>query len=80
MKKIFVTGLQADFDPEKLKERMAHFGSVIRVEKHSEGDSEQPWAIVEMDLDLIQAKQVAQRIDGIYYIDRFIGAHVMSRD
>jgi hypothetical protein len=22
MKKIFVTGLQADFDPEKLKERM----------------------------------------------------------
>lgn len=80
MKKILLTGLQADFDPEKLKERMAQFGPVVRVEKKSEGDPEKPWAIVEMDLDFIQAEQVAQRIDGIFYIDRFIGAHVMSRD
>lgn len=80
MKKILITGLQAGFDPENLKERMSHFGPVVRVDKHSDADPEQPWAIVEMDVGLIQAQQIAERINGIFYVDRFIKAHVVSRD
>ena len=78
MKKILLTGLPAAVDTELLKERMAHFGPVIQITKIDEGDPDRPWVVVEMDLDLIEAQEAARRIDGIYYLDRFIGAHVLT--
>jgi hypothetical protein len=78
MKKILLTGLPAAVDTELLKERMTHFGPVIQVSKIDEGDPDRPWVVVEMDLDLIEAQEAARRIDGIYYLDRFIGAHVLT--
>lgn len=80
MKKILLTGLPATVDPERLKARLETFGPVIDVNVILDGNPEQPWVIVEMDLDLVAAQAVAQRIDGIYYIDRFLGAHVMTHD
>jgi len=80
VKKILLTGLPPDVDPDKLKERMAQFGPVLRIDIITEGDAGNPWVIVEMDLELVAAQAIAQRIDGIYYIDRFIGAHVMTHD
>ncbi len=80
MNKILLSGLPATVDPDRLKERLKPFGPVVRISKITDGDPAQPWVIVEMDLDLVAAQTVAQRIDGIYYIDRFIGAHVMSHD
>lgn len=59
---------------------MEYFGPVIQVSKIVEGDADQPWVIVEMDLDPVRLQEVAQRIDGIYYIDRFITAHVLTYD
>lgn len=80
MKKILLTGLPAAVDPDRLKERLEPFGPVINIRKITEGDPDQPWVIVEMDLELAAAQAVAQRIDGIYYMERFIGAHVMTHD
>lgn len=80
VKKILLTGLPATVDPERLKARLEAFGQVIRVNVIVDGAPEQPWVIVEMDLDLAATQAVARRIDGIYYIDRFIGAHVMTHD
>ena len=80
MKKILLTGLPAHVSPDRLKERLSQFGPVEHVNLITESDPDQPWVIVEMDLDLAAAQAVAQRIDGIYYIDRFIGAHVMTHD
>lgn len=78
--KILISGLQADFSPERLSERMAHFGPVLGVEVVRDGDPDKPWALVEMDLDASAATEVARRIDGIYFIDRFIHARVMLHD
>lgn len=78
--KILLTGLQRDFDPDALRDRMTKFGHVINVLAVRDGDPEQPWAIVDMALDVASATEVARRIDGIYYIDRFIHARVMLHD
>lgn len=80
MKKILLTGLPATVDPDRLKERLAPFGPVVGIHLIAEGDPDRPWVVVEMDLDLVAAQAVARRIDGIYYNDRFIGAHVMTHD
>lgn len=80
VKKILLTGLPAAVDPERLKERLSPFGPIVSITKITDGDPDQPWVIVEMDLELVAAQAVAQRIDGIYYNDRFIGAHVMTHD
>lgn len=78
--KILLTGLQRDFDPDALRDRMTKFGRVVGVQAVRDGDPEQPWAIVDMALDVASATEVARRIDGIYYIDRFIHARVMLHD
>ena len=78
--KILLSGLQQDFDLETLRERMTKFGPVLDVQVVRDGDPEQPWAIVDMDLGAAGATRVARRIDGIYYIDRFIHARVMLHD
>ena len=49
--KILLTGLQRDFDPDALRDRMAKFGHVIGVQTVRDGDPEQPWAIVDMAPD-----------------------------
>lgn len=76
--KILLTGLQRDFDPEALRERMSHFGHVVDVQPVRDGDLERPWAIVDMAINVAEATKVVRRIDGIYYIDRFIHAQVMT--
>lgn len=80
MKKILLTGLPAAVDPDRLRERLAPFGPIVRITKFTDGDQDLPWVIIEMDLDLVAAQAVARRIDGIYYNDRFINAHVMNHD
>lgn len=80
MKKILLTGLPANVDFDRLKERLAAFGPVVHINLIADGDPDQPWFIIEMELDLAAAQAVAQRIDGIYYNDRFIGAHVITHD
>jgi hypothetical protein len=77
--KILLSGLQRDFDPATLRDRMTEFGPVVDVQAVRDGDPDQPWAIVDMALGLADATEVARRIDGIYYIDRFIHARVMLR-
>jgi hypothetical protein len=77
--KIVLSGLQPDFDLESLRDRMTKFGPVTDIQAVRDGDPDQPWAIVDMALDVAEATEVARRIDGIYYIDRFIHAHVMLR-
>lgn len=75
--KILLTGLQPDFDPLALRERMAQFGPVVDVQTVRDGDPQQPWAVVEMALGVAEATEVARRIDGIHHVDRFIRARVM---
>lgn len=75
--KIQLTGLQPDFDAVALRECMAQFGPVVDVPAVSDGDPQQPWAIVEMALGVTEATEVARRIDGIHHVDRFIRARVM---
>lgn len=77
--KILLTGLQPGFDLEALRKRMAQFGPVTEVQAVEEGDPERPWAIVDMAVGTAEATEIARRIDGIYHVDRFIGAHVMFR-
>lgn len=78
--KILLTGLQPDFDPDALRERMSKLGHVVGVQVVRDGDPQQPWALVDMAMDAASATEVARRIDGIYYIDRFIHARVMLHD
>jgi len=75
--KIILTGLHEDADIEKLRERMSHFGPVIDIQAVRDGDPDKPWFIVDMDVDVGEATNVARRIDGIYYNDRFLHARVM---
>jgi hypothetical protein len=75
--KILLTGLQPDFDLVALRERMCHFGPVVDIQVVRDGDPQQPWAVVEMALGVAEATEVARRIDGIHYVDRFIRARVM---
>ncbi len=75
--KIVLSGLQPDFSIDALRERMTHFGPVLDVQPVREGNPDQPWAIVEMDLGVAQATEVARRIDGTFFIDRFIRARVL---
>lgn len=75
--KIILSGLQPDFDIERLRERLSKFGPVLGIQVVREGDPDKPWAIVDMDLGVAAATEMARRIDGIYYIDRFIRARVM---
>jgi len=78
--KIVLTGLQRDFDLENLRDRMTKFGPVVDIQAVRDGDPDRPWAIVDMALGVAEATEVARRIDGIYYIDRFIHARVMLHD
>jgi len=78
--KILLTGLQRDFDVDDLRGRMSRFGHVIDIQVVRDGDPEQPWALVEMALNVAVGTEVARRIDGIYHIDRFIHARVMLHD
>jgi hypothetical protein len=78
--KILLTGLQPDFDLANLRERMTHFGPVVDVQPVRDGDPDHPWAIVEMAIGVAEAHEIARRIDGIYYVDRFIRATVMRDD
>ncbi len=75
--KIVLSGLQRDFDLETLRDRMTRFGPVVDIQAVRDGDPEHPWAVVEMAIDAAEATEIARRIDGIYYIDRFIRARVM---
>lgn len=75
--KILLTGLQPGFDLDVLRERMSHFGPVVGVQSVHDGDPQHPWAVVEMALGVAEATEVARRIDGIHYVDRFIRARVM---
>lgn len=75
--KIVLSGLQRDFDLDSLRERMSKFGPVHDIQVVTEGDPENPWAIVDMALSVAEATEVARRIDGIYYKDRFVRARVM---
>ena len=75
--KLILSGLGPETDLEKLRERMRHFGPVLGVEPIHEGDLERPWFIVELDLSPGAATEVARRIDGIYFNDRFVHASVM---
>jgi hypothetical protein len=77
--RIFITGLPASVDTERLRDRLSELGPVISVSIIREGDEQQPWVVAEMDLGPVEATAVARRIDGIYYAGRFIKAHVMSR-
>ena len=78
--KILLSGLQRDFDVETLRDRMSKFGHVIDIQVVRDGDPEQPWAVVEMALNVAEGTEVARRIDGIYHIDRFIHARVIVHD
>lgn len=78
--KIVLSGLQWDFDLDGLRERMSKFGTVHDIQVVSEGDPDSPWAIVDMSLGVAEATEVARRIDGIYYKDRFVRARVMVHD
>jgi hypothetical protein len=75
--KLLLTGLQPDFDLDVLRQRMTKFGTVVDVKAVRDGDPDRPWAIVDMGLGVAEATEVARRIDGIYYIDRFIRAQVL---
>jgi hypothetical protein len=75
--KIVMSGLQPDFDPDLLKERMSKYGTVLSITEVRDGDPDRPWAIVDMGLSVAEATELARRIDGIWYVDRFIRAHVM---
>lgn len=75
--KIILSGLQPGFDVDALRERMSHFGPVIDIRVPDDGNPDEPWAIVEMNLGVGEAHEVARRIDGLYHVDRFIRARVM---
>jgi len=75
--KLILSGLSPETDLERLSERMGHFGPVLGIEPIYEGDPERPWFIVELDLPPGAATEVARRIDGIYFNDRFVHASVL---
>jgi hypothetical protein len=75
--KIILTGLHEDADIDKLRERMSQFGPVLDIQAVRDGDPDKPWFIVNLNVDMAHATDVARRIDGIYYIDRFLHARVM---
>lgn len=75
--KIILTGLHEDADIEKLRERMSHFGPVIDITAVRDGDPDRPWFIIDMGIGMAEATDVARRIDGIYFNDRFLHARVM---
>jgi hypothetical protein len=78
--KIMLSGLHADFDVDTLKERLNHFGPVTGVQVITEGDPDKPWVLVELAVDAARATEVARRIDGIYFRDRFLRALVMHHE
>lgn len=78
--KIMLSGLHADFDVDTLKERMNHFGPVTGVQVITEGDPDKPWVLVELAVDAARATEVARRIDGIFFRDRFLRALVMHHE
>jgi len=75
--KLVLSGLSPETNLDTLRERMSHFGPVGTIEVIREGDPDTPWFIVELDLPPGAANEVARRIDGIYFHDRFIRARVM---
>lgn len=78
--KIMLSGLHGDFDADTLKARMSHFGPVKDIQVITEGDPDKPWVLVELAIDPAQATEVARRIDGIYFRDRFLRALVMPHE
>lgn len=75
--KLMLSGLSPETDVDKLRERMSHFGPVISIDSIHEGNPDQPWFIVELDLSAGAANEVARRIDGIYFHGRFVRARVL---
>lgn len=75
--KLLLSGLSPETNLDKLRERMEHFGPVLGIDVIREGDPDRPWFIVELAIAPDVATEVARRIDGIYYHDRFIRARVM---
>lgn len=75
--KLILSGLSPETDLDRLRERMTHFGPVLGIDLIREGDPDRPWFIVDMDIPPDVATEVARRIDGIFFHDRFIHAQVM---
>ena len=77
--KIYISGLQPNVDADRLSERLSYFGPVNKVTIVREGNPDKPVAIVDMDISASAATLVVRRINGIYFVDRFLEAHVIAQ-
>jgi len=74
--KIYLSGLPEQADPDRLREKMGHFGPVEEVHVLREYmDSDPIWVVV-MNVDPGTANEIARRIDNIWFQGKFIHARV----
>jgi hypothetical protein len=71
--KLLIRGLPPDVTEEMLREKVSPYAPVKSVELVRDGDPNQPWAWLDLDVDLIGALGLVRKFDRQY-----LGSSVMS--
>lgn len=76
--KILITGLPDSVQEDRLRAALEIYGEILEVKILKEG-SGPPWALVDFNLTGIEASKIADKINGIHYQGRTLGAQLTLR-
>ena len=74
---ITVWNLPAETSEERVREALAPYAPIRSVRIERQGDPHNPLAMVEVDLDFIEAGKLVFRIDGLWHEGKFLRAHLL---
>lgn len=76
--KILITGLPDHVQENGLREALKIFGDILDIRIIQEGKAP-PWALVDFEITRGQAASIADKINGIHYQGKTLGAQVTLR-
>ena len=75
-RKVLIRGLPADVTEQMLRDKLSPHAPVKSVEMVRDGDPNQPWAWVDLDVDLIGALGLVRRFDLQYLGNSMMRWHI----
>ena len=77
MKKIMLTGLAPDVDEAAIRQSLERVGPVLSVTVFRDGNPDQPWVVVEMDISDAEAYRITSRVTDFWHDGRIINARLL---
>lgn len=77
MKKIMFTGLKSSVSEEDVASSLEKIGPVLKVSIIHDGNPDEPYVIVEMDISDVQAYQLTSRVTDFWHDGHMVNARLL---